>query len=116
MRLTLSGLLIITFVAVVSCRSDDGTTAPTQPVVTVEALRGSPRATVATVTACGASVVTNLRLEEDLTCAGDGLIVDNDGIRIDLNGPHDHGRWSWQRHYGERTTMSRSRAARSGAS
>lgn len=35
---------------------------------------------------CGATVAGNLMLDHDLTCAGDGLIVGADGIRIDLNG------------------------------
>jgi parallel beta-helix repeat protein len=34
---------------------------------------------------CGTVVVANLKLDHDLTCAGDGLIVGADGIRIDLN-------------------------------
>lgn len=35
---------------------------------------------------CGATIVANLKLDHDLTCAGDGLIVGADGIKIDLNG------------------------------
>jgi large repetitive protein len=35
---------------------------------------------------CGATIVSNLKLDHDLTCAGDGLVVGADGIRIDLNG------------------------------
>lgn len=35
---------------------------------------------------CGATIVANLKLDHDLTCAGDGLIVSADGIRLDLNG------------------------------
>jgi parallel beta-helix repeat protein len=35
---------------------------------------------------CGATVVANLTLDHDLTCAGNGLTVGADGITIDLNG------------------------------
>lgn len=40
----------------------------------------------ATTAACGETVTTNLRLESDLDCPGDGLLVDADGITINLNG------------------------------
>ena len=35
---------------------------------------------------CGLTLTGNLRLDHDLVCAGDGLIVGADGIRVDLNG------------------------------
>ena len=35
---------------------------------------------------CGSSVSSNLELDEDLSCVGDGLIVAADGITIRLNG------------------------------
>jgi len=35
---------------------------------------------------CGATILEDLKLDDDLTCTGDGLIVGADGIRIDLNG------------------------------
>lgn len=35
---------------------------------------------------CGATIGENLKLDRDLTCAGIGLIVGADGIKIDLNG------------------------------
>ena len=35
---------------------------------------------------CGTTVLANLRLDQDLTCPGNGLIVGADGIRINLNG------------------------------
>jgi parallel beta-helix repeat protein len=35
---------------------------------------------------CGATVVADVKLDHDLTCAGDGLVVGADGINIDLNG------------------------------
>ena len=35
---------------------------------------------------CGATIVEDLKLDQDLTCAGDGLYVGADGIKINLNG------------------------------
>lgn len=35
---------------------------------------------------CGATIVSDLKLDHDLICAADGLIVGADGIKIDLNG------------------------------
>jgi parallel beta-helix repeat protein len=35
---------------------------------------------------CGATIVANLTLTEDLTCSGNGLFVGADGITLDLNG------------------------------
>ena len=35
---------------------------------------------------CGATIVANLKLDQDLTCAGNGLIVGADGIKIKLDG------------------------------
>jgi parallel beta-helix repeat protein len=35
---------------------------------------------------CGATITANLKLDHDLTCTGDGLIVGADGIKINLNG------------------------------
>ena len=35
---------------------------------------------------CGATILDDLKLDHDLACTGDGLIVGADGIRIDLNG------------------------------
>ena len=35
---------------------------------------------------CGVTIDTNLRLDHDLACPGNGLIVGADGIKIDLNG------------------------------
>jgi len=35
---------------------------------------------------CGATIVNNLELDQDLTCPGDGLTVGTDNIRINLNG------------------------------
>jgi parallel beta-helix repeat protein len=35
---------------------------------------------------CGTTIVEDLRLDHDITCAGNGLIVGADGIKIDLDG------------------------------
>lgn len=35
---------------------------------------------------CGTTIVEDLRLDQDLTCAGNGLTVGADGIRMNLNG------------------------------
>lgn len=35
---------------------------------------------------CGTTIVEDLKLDQDLTCVGTGLIVGADGIKIDLNG------------------------------
>src|SRR5881628_1708365 len=35
---------------------------------------------------CGATIVADLKLDQDLTCAGDGLIVGADGIKLNLDG------------------------------
>jgi parallel beta-helix repeat protein len=35
---------------------------------------------------CGATILDNLRLDQDLVCLGDGLIVGADRLTIDLNG------------------------------
>jgi len=39
-----------------------------------------------TSASCGDVVASDLRLENDVTCTGDGLTVSGTGIRIDLNG------------------------------
>src|SRR2546427_13308506 len=35
---------------------------------------------------CGTTIVANLKLDQDLTCAGNGLIVGADGIKLNLDG------------------------------
>lgn len=43
-------------------------------------------ATAVQAVSCGATVFTDVTLQEDLTCTGAGLIAGADGITIDLNG------------------------------
>ena len=77
MRLTTIGLrAVLPFVAA-ACGSDHNLTAPLDP---------SAVTTISTTAACGATILEDLRLEEDLTCSGDGLFVGADGITINLNG------------------------------
>src|SRR5438093_11060816 len=35
---------------------------------------------------CGTTIVENLKLDQDLTCASNGLIVGADGIKLNLDG------------------------------
>lgn len=35
---------------------------------------------------CGATIVENVQLQDDLSCAGDGLTIGADGIRLNLDG------------------------------
>jgi large repetitive protein len=41
---------------------------------------------LATDDLCGATILDDLKLDHDLSCSGDGLIVGADGIKIDLKG------------------------------
>jgi len=41
---------------------------------------------VAAADLCGATILEDLKLDQDLACTGAGLIVGADGIKIDLNG------------------------------
>lgn len=47
---------------------------------------GWPPTSAARAVACGDTIVEDFTLETDLTCAGPGLIVGADGIRVNLNG------------------------------
>ena len=40
----------------------------------------------ATTVACGATLLTDLKLESDLACPGDAIVVGADGITVDLSG------------------------------
>jgi parallel beta-helix repeat protein len=87
MRLTTSFLLAMGPLAAMACDADRITTEPT-PGQTVHGAFAHPaaRPVVSAAVVCGASVVADLQLEADLTCAGDGLFVDADGIKINLRG------------------------------
>lgn len=45
---------------------------------------GTPAATASDL--CGETITSNLVLDHDLACSGNGLIVGADGVKIDLNG------------------------------
>jgi parallel beta-helix repeat protein len=65
-----------------SCTGGGDTTAPTPDLLTV----GSSASSAILDAACGDVVASNVRLESDLTCTGDGLTVTGTGITINLNG------------------------------
>lgn len=67
------------------CHAGDDVTAPSSSQDPAVASR-QPLHLPAVIVACGASVVTDLKLGNDLDCTGDALIVNADGITIDLNG------------------------------
>ena len=83
MRLTTLCLLVLPVVTA-ACHSSDDATTPTRRALPTEPLGAST--TVDVSVTCGASVVADVRLEEDLACPGDGLFIDGDGIRVNLNG------------------------------
>jgi parallel beta-helix repeat protein len=87
MRLTTTFLLAMLPLAAMACRDDQGATEPIPDGVrTAVPSHRSARPDVSVAVACGASVVADLKLDEDLTCPGDALFVDGDGIKIDLQG------------------------------
>ena len=45
-----------------------------------------PSGSVVTDDLCGATILTSIKLDHDLTCVGPGLIVGADGIKVNLNG------------------------------
>jgi len=49
-------------------------------------LSGAATTVFASDDLCGATIVESLKLDHDVACGGDGLIVGADGIRIDLDG------------------------------
>jgi len=83
-RLTSVLAAAVAAIAVTSCVSDDH--AVTAPATVSTPVGSSAHGAVSTVASCGGSVTTDLRLEEDLRCPGDGLIVNGDRIKINLNG------------------------------
>jgi parallel beta-helix repeat protein len=68
-----------------SCDRDPAGPAPTARAA---ASLDGPSVDVAPLTtlACGATITTDVTLANDLTCAGNALLVSGDDIRIDLNG------------------------------
>jgi parallel beta-helix repeat protein len=83
MRALVSSCLVAFSIALTGCARDPETTAPSR-----RAIGAASRLTdvKAASTECGATLVTDLTLESDLTCSGDAIIVGADDIRINLNG------------------------------
>jgi len=80
MHINRVGLFTLSVLA--ACNVSRDTTAPSaRERTTAEAGRA-----VRVEASCGLTVVDDLRLENDLTCAGDGLTVTGTGIKINLNG------------------------------
>ncbi len=65
-----------------ACTAGRDTTAPSSSHLT-QGLTGS---TLVLDAACGDVIVSDLRLESDLTCPGDGLTVTGTDLKINLNG------------------------------
>ena len=57
-----------------------------EPLFLKSIANGSTSASSPSSDLCGATLVADLRLDYDLACPGNGLIVGADGITIDLNG------------------------------
>jgi len=83
MRRTSFGLPTTVALIAMACNSDRN---PIAPRTSASRANESAGHHISTEAACGATIVTNLRLEADLTCIADGLIVGADGIMINLNG------------------------------
>lgn len=60
--------------------------APADTVAGVGSPSANPSLEVGGVVACGATIVSNMKLGHDLTCPAGGLIIGADGIKLDLNG------------------------------
>jgi len=70
-----------------TCRVNVGKLRGRALLIACVALLVTPTPTTAVeAVSCGATVLASLRLEDDLTCAGGGLVAGADGIEIDLNG------------------------------
>ena len=63
-----------------------GTKAIARTGVIVAAVLMAGAATAAADDLCGATITTDLKLEQDVSCAGNGLTVGADGIKLRLNG------------------------------
>lgn len=70
-----------------SCGFDRASTGPSRETGTLgKDSRPSANAPVLTTVACGAQITSDITLDNDLSCAGNALLVSGDDIRIDLNG------------------------------
>jgi len=70
-----------------SCTSDRDSTGPSVSSHRVEVPPGqSSDVLPLTSLACGAQITSDVRLDNDLSCAGNALLVSGNDIRIDLNG------------------------------
>src|SRR5262245_63821289 len=78
---TLIGSLLALWVFA-ACSVDDDTSSPLAPLES----KGSSASLVVTSVSCGDVIVSDLRLENDLTCPGSALTVSGSGININLNG------------------------------
>ncbi len=72
----------VTAVVMTACNIAPEATSPL-PVVSDEPLLTH---VIVTDLSCGDVIMTDVRLEEDLTCTGDALTIGADGVRINLNG------------------------------
>ena len=76
---TTSGFLLAMFL-LTACGTGGDTTSPS-------AIETAPsRTALITTASCGDVIVSDLRLQNDVTCIGDALSITGSGIRINLNG------------------------------
>jgi parallel beta-helix repeat protein len=68
-----------------ACSPDLDSTGPSRPSGAA-AMEFSADFAPLTVLACGDLVTSDIRLDNDLNCAGNAILVTGEGIRIDLNG------------------------------
>jgi parallel beta-helix repeat protein len=80
MRITARQLLALSLLT--ACTADRETTAP---ALNEKAL-GAGGSLLVTTASCGDVITSDMRLENDLACAGDGITVTGSGITINLNG------------------------------
>ena len=76
---SLSGVMLV-FCVLSACSGGETTSPSATP-----RMNGSSRSVAVTSAACGDVITSDLRLENDLVCAGDGLTVTGSGMRINLN-------------------------------
>ena len=79
-----STALILAF-SIASCESDQRVTAPDMAASRTDRF-GSADVLPLVTLPCGAQVVDDVRLDNDLTCIGNALLVSGEDIDIDLNG------------------------------